>query len=118
MVAGAYLNSGHLLSCQRVFTSLHTHNHIVSEKDKLQGWARGGADGEVVLEASESAPRKIEPGWMPTKALGPDELLKSKRPVSTVVQDVSWSQQLGQLEFPSSFSGEIATVLAAPETLA
>ena len=55
---------------------------------------------------------------MPTKALAPDEVLNSKRPVSTVVEDVSWSQQLGQLQFPSSFSGEIATVLATPETLA
>ena len=102
----------------RSVVSVFTHNHVVSEKDELQGWARRGADGEIVLEASESAPRKIEPGWMPTKALAPEELLKSKRPASTVVEDVSWSKQLGQLEFPSSFSGEIATVLATPETLA
>ena len=102
----------------RFVVSVFTCNHVVSEKDELQGWARRGADGEVVLEASESAPRKIEPGWMPTKALAPEELLNSKRPTSTVVEDVSWSKQLGQLEFPSSFSGEISTDLATPETLA
>ena len=36
----------------RSVVSVLTHNHIVSEKDELQGWARIGADGEVVLEAS------------------------------------------------------------------
>ena len=79
--------------------------------DSLRGLERKGADGNLALVADDKPPREISPGRKPFKDLVPSE------PKSTIVEGVKWCENPdkkvpGQLIFPSSFSGEIATDLA------
>ena len=95
--------------------------------DSLRGMERKGADDEVVMVADDKPPREISPGRKPLKDLVPSDHR------STIVKGVKWIPdngvdgedhrsghrpgQSGQLVFPSSFSGEIATDLATPENV-
>ena len=81
---------------------------------------RPGADGRDALVASESSPRIISPGQMPLRDLAPTDPEFPRKPRSTIVEGVRWctpKKPPGVLFFPSSFTGEIATDIATPETL-
>ena len=109
-----------------MFTALHDLGIDASQmdpsstaSDNLRGMKRPGADGRDALVASESPPRIIPPGEMNFKDLAP-EFSEVPRPQSTIVEGVRWcvpKKGPGLLVFPSSFSGEIATDIATPETL-
>ena len=81
--------------------------------DPLKGMRRVGADGNVALIADDLPPREISPGRRPFKDLIPS---LDPDPESTVVKGVKWlvpeKGVPGQLIFPSSFSGEIASAVA------
>ena len=84
--------------------------------DPLQGMKRIGADGKVALVSDAKPPRDISPGRKPFKDLCP------KEPRSTIVEGVKWESQEkggrpGQLIFPNSFSGEIATDLTTEDNI-
>ena len=82
---------------------------------------RPGADGSDALLTSTSSPRIIPLGQMPLRDLAPTVPGFPQKPCSTIVKGVRWctpKKPPGLLVFPSSFSGEIATDIATPETLA
>ena len=90
------------------------------ETDPLRGLRRAGADGSDALVADDIPSRILPPGQMSFRDLAPKGPENSGEPLSTIVKDVMWCMPRkgpGQLVFPSSFSGEIATEVATPETL-
>ena len=86
-----------------------------SSRDPNRGMKRIGADGKVAFFSPDKSPREVPPGRMPFKDLSPFDHK------STIVKDVKWvvpeKGVPGQLIFPSSFSGEIATDLATSDTV-
>ena len=102
----------------RIFQTLQ--KNMSGEADTLRGMRRAGADGRDALFTSQLSPRIIPPGRMPLKDLAPTDPGFPRKPCSTIVEGVRWctpKKPSGLLVFPSSFSGEIATDIATPETL-
>ena len=89
-----------------------------SSDESLRGLQRPGSDGTVALSTSSDPARLIEAGTMAWTDLAPNRGPPC-RPSSTVVGGVCWIEGApGLLVFPLDFSGEVATEVATPETVA